>query len=507
LGTVTVRDLEDGSIVTGPLDGDPRLLNRKFDIEWSVNGPGLWLPLSFAPRSIGGTKIRPTLAFEALNGDFDLRFLNQRETAPDDALHGRGLMYGVELSIGSEFPGSPWFAEGGYRFHSLPSTDAERSQPFNSQGARVLSDESRLSRETHDAFTRIGYSFPETQLRTYTGVRYRKANVEVKDDLRFVDTLLQETTLSSRTKLDGSATEAIVGVEARRGSFIGRTEITFNDEDYGVLATVAYVRRAKRSPDFAALAASAAPLLAELEAEFRERRKRLTLVPVGEGDTAYLTTEVEHLLGWTEGQLFEILNARELAPLRDSIRLRFRRFRKGLALISPAETTGNSNSSERAGVVSAAFRLAQTGQSKSWLRRKVDPVLDAAGDLLLQLSGLAKDRRFTVPLCVTTVPREAQFQMWPPEDPDGDYRPEPIVVEREALRGLYVYKIWLKGGKNSKPDIKCPDPNDLPGPDEPEAICLDLLDKKEIQLLECNLRARQCKPPKDLKPPQKCPKR
>jgi hypothetical protein len=249
-GTVTVLDLGDGNTTTAPLDGDPRLLNRKFGIEWSLSGPGVRLPLSLStPRVIGGAEIRPTATLEALHGDFDLRFLNQREEGPNDSLHGRGMMYGLELAVRADFPGSHWFGESGYRFHSLPNTDAHRSRPFTAPGpSPVLTDESRLSRETHDAFTRFGYSFYGKDVLAYAGVRYRSASVEIQDDLRYADTLLnQETSLSSRTQLESSETEAIGGVEARRGSFIGRTEITFNDKDYGVLASLVYTGKA-RSP-------------------------------------------------------------------------------------------------------------------------------------------------------------------------------------------------------------------------------------------------------------------
>jgi hypothetical protein len=246
LGTVTIFDPQDGSTVTGPLNGDPRLLNRKFDIEWQMSGPGVRLPFTLStPHVIGGAAIRPTLTLEALEGDFDLRFLNQRESSPNDALHGRGPMYGAELALRAE--SGNWFAETGYRYHSLPSTSADRSQPFTSPGAEVLTDESRLSRETHDAFTRVGYSLSPV-LFTYTGIRYRKANVEVEDNLRFVDALQRETTLSSRTKLNSSVTEAIVGMEARKGRFVGRTEITFGEQDYGVLATVVYAGQPASPP-------------------------------------------------------------------------------------------------------------------------------------------------------------------------------------------------------------------------------------------------------------------
>jgi hypothetical protein len=499
-GTVTVLDREDGSTVTGPLDGDPRLLNRKFDVEWSMNGPGIRLPLSLAPWSIGGAEIRPTLTFEALNGDFDLRFLNQRETAPDDALHGRGPMYGVELSVGSEFPGSPWFAEGGYRFHSLPSTDADRSQPFFSQGARVLSDETRLSRETHDVFSHVGYKFSEA-LRSYTGVRYRRADVEIEDDLRFADTLLRETTLSSRTKLDGSATEAIVGVEARRGSFIGRTEITFNDEDYGVLATVTYRRPNRHSPDFAALAASAAPLLAELEAEFRERRKELTVVTTGEGETAYLTAEVEGLLGWTEGRLFEILNARELAPLRDSIRLRFYRFRGQLDLIQRVGER-KPGSESRPEIAFASYRLAQDGPGTILPDKKVVPILDAAVNLLRKLTGLANEGRFTLRLCIDSpLLQKADFRMWPPEFKKGKHPTGQTAFPIDkAVLGRYFYSLEHRSSSGARRFFECSEDKDK---DEVKE-CLDLLEKSADQLVTCNFQKEKCEL-HDLGPKEKCP--
>jgi hypothetical protein len=349
-GTVTVHDREDGSTVTGPLDGDPRLLNRKFDVEWSVSGPGVRLPLSlFKPRSIGGVEIHPILTLEALYGDFDLRFLNQRETAPDDALHGRGPMYGVELALRTESP--QWFTETGYRFHSLPSIDADRSQPFFSQGARVLSDETRLSRETHDVFSHVGYKFSEA-LRSYTGVRYRRANVEIEDDLRFADTLLRETTLSSRTKLDGSATEAIIGVEVRRGSFMGRTEVNFNSKDYSVLATVVYAGslsgeepgmhqdgikedpgNAEMERRLSAIADAIAPKLASIEARFLSDWETLTKVDGSDGQPAYLAREVRLRLDQTEQALVDVLKEySELEALVDWVKDEFRRIRVNLKI-------------------------------------------------------------------------------------------------------------------------------------------------------------------------------
>jgi len=333
LGTVTIFDPQDGSTVTGPLNGDPRLLNRKFDIEWQMSGPGVRLPFTLStPRVIGGASIRPTLTLEALDGDFDLRFLNQRESSPNDALHGRGPMYGAELALRAE--SRTWFAETGYRYHSLPGTAADRSQPFTSPGAEVLTDESRLSRETHDVFTRVGYS-PSEGLFTYTGVRYRKAHVEVKDDLRFVDAFRRETALSSLTKLDGSATEAMVGVEGRRGSFMGRTEITFNDKDYGVLATALYVRRSQSVERERAkadrIAAEIAPKLARIRDEFARSRRELPIVEASGVGRAYLAEPVRELLDKTERDLLSVFKTHdELQPLRDYTRDLFTHTRETL---------------------------------------------------------------------------------------------------------------------------------------------------------------------------------
>ncbi len=488
-GTVTVRDLDDGTTEMTPLDGDPRLLNRKFDIEWSMNGPGVRLPLSLGTRSIGGAEIRPTLTLEALNGDFDLRFLNQRETGPDDALHGRGPMYGMELSVRSEFPGFPWFAEGGYRVHSLPSTHAERSQPFTSQGIRVLSDESRLSRETHDVFSRVGYSFSQ-DLRSYTGVRYRRANVEIEDDLRFVDTLLQETTLSSRTKLDGNATEAIVGVEARRGSFVGRTEITFNDKDYGVLATVVYKSSERTRREIDEFAMSVASQLAQIEADFRMHRKSLTVVSVSPEGTIYLAAEVALLLDSTEARLLNVLHLKELAPLRASIQFRFRHFRMELGLIPPVVGAGPKTSDARPRIAFAAYGLTEADRERIPYSKMWDQVLDDVDAVLLRATGLARTGNFTLKLCMDSLPRKAKFRLWLPnhKGPEGKTA-KPV----SAKRGMYYYNLWFTNNRSLQ--IKCSKPADEP--------CLDLWDSDGDQLVKCDFATGDCDP----SPVQGCPSR
>jgi hypothetical protein len=471
-GTVTIFDPQDGSTVTSPLDGDPRLLNRKFDIEWQMSGPGVRLPFTLStPHVIGGAAIRPTLTLEALEGDFDLRFLNQRESSPNDGLHGRGPMYGVELALRAE--SRTWFAETGYRYHSLPSTAADRSQPFTSPGAEVLTDESRLSRETQDAFTRVGYS-PSEGLFTYTGVRYRKANVEIEDDLRFVDALQRETTLSSRTKLDGSATEAMVGVEGRRGSFTGRTEITFNDKDYGVLVTVVYKGSEFSRNKIDEFGVSVASQLAQIEADFRARRQSLTIVSSSPEGPIYLAAEVALLLDSTEARLLNVLHLKELAPIRASIQFRFRRFRKDLGIIPPVVGASPPMSDARSGIAFAAYRLAQADPDRSL--SKADKILNKIGDLLLRATGLASTGGLTLKLCVDSLPRGASYRLRP-GGPQGR-----TAEEKAAARGNYSCVFSYEGSKIPIPK----------NPDDPDHTCIDLWETDGNQLMECNLRTQTC---------------
>jgi hypothetical protein len=458
-GTVMVQDGATGTNETGTLNGDPRLLNRKFDIEWQMSGPGVHLPLTLSePRLIGGAEIRPTLTLEALDGDFDLRFLNQREAGPDDSLHGRGLMYGVELAVRAESLGSRWFAESGYRFHSLPSVNAERSQPFTSPGVQVSIDESRLSRETHDAFTRVGYSFSGRDVLTYTGVRHRWANVEVQDDLRFVDTLLQETTLSSRTKLDSSASEAIVGVEARLPrSLVWRTEITFSNQDYGVLAAVVYAGRSKRRPRSldhlkeraAVIAAEIAPKLKRIYNEFDKSRKDLPTFEIPGTGRAYLAEPLLELLQKTEKDLLDALSGHvELIALQDYVRHLFARTRGALQLQYVAQAGGPIPQAlfvaARPLYVPAMVQTNKKGLSADGSASLLEEILIKVGII----SDEADRKDLVVEFCVTSSPNRARFKMHPISPMPG----EPPGTNTRGLmkgwRGLYTYTVTREGYKD-----------------------------------------------------------
>jgi hypothetical protein len=455
-GTVTVRDLEGGTTETVPLDGDPRLLNRKFDIEWSMNGPGVLIPISGSVGT-GWGRVQTSFSLQAREGDFDLRFLNQREEGADDSLHGRGTFYGAELAVTALCRSCPWFAESGYRFQKLSGADADRSQSFNSPGLRVMGDENRLSRETRDAFARFGYSFTGKDIVTYTGVRHRWADVEVEDELRLFDPQFnQETTLRSKTKLDSRATEAIIGLEARRGSFIGRTEIAFNEEDYGASVQIIYSRPAKEDHNhqefrkrMARIAVEITPDLRRITNEFLRDREKLRVVEGNGGSMAYLQSDLAALLDGTEHKLSEVLQRYpELDALNDWAQDQFIQLRQDLKRGN--SPTGGTHLAR----FSQSWALLQTGSTKP------EPqygILGAfATSCLAFITNMSEKDELSMDLTFNTkLGPETQLEIYPKYHPKKD----PILINigdpYPIPRGTYSYQVYERTHPQSP--IRCCD--------------------------------------------------
>ena len=456
-GTVTIHDLDLGTTETSPLDGDPRLLNRKFDIEWAVNGPGVTLPIQLpSPRAASWAELSPRVTFQVLDGDFDLRFLNQREVGVDDSLHGRGLLYSLEAELtGNLCQNCPWSAEGGYRFQKLPSADVDRSQSFASPGLQVLNDASRLSRETHDVFTRFGYSFTGKDIVAYTGVRHRWANVEVEDELRLLNPPFnQETTLSSKTKLGSSATEAIVGVEAHRGSFIGRTEITFNERDYGLLAMIVYT-------------GSFAPPPGETEEKLREREvaaeiaRKLRLIRsdfLGVFDSfpeVVPLAKVEELLHRTEENVLAVFPFPEFAATQDYFRALFFQSRDVLNKIASTPATYVASDS-RNKIAPAALGSRRSVSSVLAIMtgdnsRKTDflVIRDFFNAAIDRVIARGENNDLKVNVCVKTLPvKGALVEVYPVSYERGFGSIETNRTLPNRSRGLYAYRqVTLSGYK------------------------------------------------------------
>lgn len=336
----TLRDLVLGDEESGVLHGDPGLLNRKFDIEWEMEGAGVELPIAL-PRLGGFTK--STLVLRAATADVTLDFLDRVQPQDSTSLSGRGALFGAEVNVVAALNG-PWFTEASYGFQKIPSFTVERSPRFAPGSLRVLADEVRLGRDVQEIAARIGYGFPGNRITAYTGVLHRRTELDVEDELRYVDSLgATETRLSSRTELDSEATLAVAGLDYRLGPRLsGRLETSVGEEDWGVVLRVAYRKRqaVRPSPEKGTevedrareIAMAIAQRLAQVEADFLAGWKNLTVVEGPSGRPAYLVREISNLLTQTEQNLLGVLgNYPELEPLGDWVEDEFQSVRDEFA--------------------------------------------------------------------------------------------------------------------------------------------------------------------------------
>lgn len=420
--TIRTRDLSSGLVVEGPRQGDPSLLNRKFDYLFEMEGVGFELPIALPELSLpGALRLYPTLFIQAATADVTFDFLDRTRSQDSTTFEGRGPLFGAGFDLTTALcRRCPWFTGTSYRFQRLPSLDVERIPPFAPQGFEVLHDESRLSRDVHEASARVGYGFSGNRVVSYLGVRYRSTDLEIEDDLRYLDPFREvETTLNSRVQLESETTLALAGVEAYLGgSFYGRIETAASDEDFMALFSVVYLgpgkgvpwpgpggepqaereetreereREEQRARD---IASRIAPRLTAIEAAFLAGWKGLEVVKDPDGQPAYYTQDVDDLLETTEQKIRAVLDRfPELEALKDWVSDEFRDVRAELGL-------GRSNAAAQ--VAFAAFstnvvRLQPRGGTNE-KRREDPPLQDAANGPVGTTARLARERRLMVQL-------------------------------------------------------------------------------------------------------------
>jgi hypothetical protein len=241
--------------------------------------------------------------------------------------------------------------------------------------------------------------------------------------------------------------------------------------------------------DYAAFAAAVAPRLAQIATDFRAGHEKLK-ERSGAAGAPYPAEEVEALLSSAETQVLATLEPQELAPLRDSIRLRFRRIRRELGAIAPVQSGG---------FAFASLRVARANSGRLLLRKLVDPLLDDAGAVLQRLVTRAEERRFSLRLCVVSRPDAgATFRMRPPEYREGVQSGKTVLDFPQVALGYYFYKVEAR--KKKLPPIEC----GWEGGGEDDQ-CLDLWDSSGDQVFVCDFSEdkRGCKL-QDL-PPGGCP--
>jgi hypothetical protein len=209
----------------------------------------------------------------------------------------------------------------------------------------------------------------------------------------------------------------------------------------GVPHLAARPRNPSPEQESSTIAAELAPLLARIEAEFIERRDKLSQTP------DYSAEAVSELLDTTEKELLDALSYRELAALRDYVRAKFREAR---AMLEDVHAFRPSSSNP----VFASFAISavtiptaiKASFNQGTIRKEsVIKAKDWVHQLIRQLRGFADQDNFLTSLCVTSKPKQgAQFRMrpqsfnqWMNKSTDGRF---PVV-----FRGLYIFSMEKRG--------------------------------------------------------------
>ena len=315
---LTLLDREHGIVTTMIENGDPALLQRKFDVEWRAQGPGVTVPLRLPSLHLpGGGGIYSSLVLDASTADVTLDFHDKPEQpANSDSLHGRGPMYGLGLDvIGAVCNRCPWYAVG-YQWRNFPSLTVDRSPHFFAPGFNVLGDKVRLNRKNQSFSTRIGYTLPGNRVATYVGVRRFMTGIVVQDKVSLgSQTLPEETALSSLSKFASSRTEKVVGIDVHLGGpFFARSEFAFGDRQREGLLRLIYLKsppeekRIISNEREGAIADAIVPGLAHAREIFESRWRNLSIVE-GPGSTRYyLLREVDALLVGLLQDILKVLN-------------------------------------------------------------------------------------------------------------------------------------------------------------------------------------------------------
>jgi hypothetical protein len=373
--TVTLRDLERDGTDTTVFDTEPELTNAKFDFELELKGAGIQIPVGLPqiPKT-GAVSIYPTLVFElgAVDAAFDVFdttvpppapgvFAAATDGAGAGALaasqqvvsaspRGSGLAFGLGLDVNARVcTFCKWIVSWSYWYRFIPSLDVDRPLGFFPEFDTAF-DSLSLRREAHEVSARVGYGASSGARRfvPFTGVLYRKAKLELEDEVRFLEPSIGlETTLESFSQFRSETVQGLVGVDLQLSrSIFGRFETAFGDGDLGVSLQVLWGKRTKLTHEktskiakrrehraskrserysrkverrFDKLAPALLLRIRAVEAEFQQARKDLEKVAGSGGVVGYRIVDVRVLLSKTTADLSEVLSNPALEPMRDAV--------------------------------------------------------------------------------------------------------------------------------------------------------------------------------------------
>lgn len=461
------EDLFTGAVESGRLPGDPRLLDRKFDLRFQETGIGPSFSIALPSANLlGAAQLHSTLSFHTAEAEVSLDFRDVTEAQDSTSLRGTGALFasGLDLHTTLGAAGS-WFAATGFRFEKLPSLNVHRSPRFAQQGFTVSRDDVRLEREVSEVSSRVGYAAPGGRTASYLGVQHRRTVLDIDDHLAFRNSFV-ERRLASQTRLDGETTLAVAGVDVALGTrLFSRLETAVGNGDTVVRLGFAYLVRGQRDSidggedvrRAAAIAVAIAEPLRRLEASLGDWEACLTAG----------TCTVERFLNEIEDRLLAILSAPELAGLRDWVVQRFRELRL------------TAHVAERQAFFHPVA-FVHASEKALLLQATSGAVVNGARQTIAEPRRRAENGSLLTKICAISDPPGARFEMWPTSEPDRfDLRKAaetPNFVTHYL--GIYAFSLFKDGVT-----FACPEPD--------KCAKVDLV-TDATPVFRCNLKNRAC---------------
>jgi hypothetical protein len=232
----------------------------------------------------------------------------------------------------------------------------------------------------------------------------------------------------------------------------------------------------------ATIAAALAPRLAQIEAEFLERRSRLA--------PDFPATAVSELLDTTEGEVLTVLSYQELAALRDYVQEQFRQARAEREKPDAKQRTGDLPFHPRAVLASLVLPMlpaegfpAEPPREATTSKTVTESVLDRIGRMLHHLTGMAEQNDLVTSLCVMSEPgTHAKFLMRPRAVKEWTIQTLTVGDLPVLYRGLYAFSM-SKGLKRTHCEK----------PDREQCALINLVDDPQ-PIFTCDLAADGCNP-------------
>ena len=232
------------------------------------------------------------------------------------------------------------------------------------------------------------------------------------------------------------------------------------------------------------IAAEIAPLLKAIEMQFREASSQLSAQSP--------PAAVAELLNATERSLLAVLSYQELAPLRDSVQTEFRQERvasakeAARAWIEPDHAPSPSSRVMLAGFTTGTSRRSRFLHVETQPPASSGSAVDRIKRFLHSLTETAENDDLIVDVCVASVPASGMsFSIYPRYYRTRRYSTQTENILPHVYRGLYSYE----GNQGFRRPFGC---HPADSDEAPTCTMLDLLNRREEEIIHCDLGLRAC---------------